>query len=109
MTAALVAELVAGIGAPSAAVRQDSAQAVTDVHRGLADGDVSRLAVALVSARLVEKDSGCQESQLDALSDLKAWHHIREELLRPLRQLREAGSPGPQDEYLDDLLVPESS
>lgn len=84
--------------------RDLAAEEVTDVVRSLSQSEADLLVRTLVAARLVEQDETCQESQLNALTDLNAWHDIAQFSLAPLRDLDSASIPEPQLEYLEDLL-----
>jgi hypothetical protein len=64
---------------------------------------VDGLVKGLVTAALQESVPACQEAELNALSDLKAWHQLDEQSLRPLAVLRTRLQPA-HLEYLDDLL-----
>lgn len=99
----LLLDLVHGITAADAKVRDRSADEVTDVHRSLDEEDVAVLVYVLVAARLVEDAVDAQESQLNALTDLAAWHDLPQEAVRRLRTL-ELSPADPQVEYLEDLL-----
>jgi hypothetical protein len=100
----LVGALQRGVCSPDPSLRERAADEVTDVHRGLAEPAVASLARSLVAARLAEATPACQEAQLNALADLKAWHHIDAHVLEPLQGLREPTLPRGQMQHLDDLL-----
>ena len=85
-------------------VRWDASEAVTDVLGDLTAHDAAMLANVLVSARLVEDDEDCQESQLNALGSLKERDSIPSETLAPLRYLSPATVRGSQTEHLAWLL-----
>ena len=101
----LICELAQGIRGVNPARREKAADEVTDVHRGFSKEQVHTLARILVAARLVETSPRCQEAQLNALCDIKAWHSLPRDILMPLLPLRNKEKLGPQAEYLDDLSV----
>jgi hypothetical protein len=105
MHEAMIEALLAGLASPDPGARDRAADEVTDVHRGLRAAEVSSLAGALVSTLLRETVPSCQEAELHALCDLKAWHELDARTLQPLSVLRSRLQPV-HLEYLDDL-VPE--
>jgi hypothetical protein len=100
----IIEALLIGIRSTDSRVREQATEEVTDVHQGMSDEEVNRLAGAIVSARLAETDSICQESQLNALTTLKAFHSLPIETLLPLRRLRRHATLGATAGYLDELL-----
>ena len=84
--------------------RDQAADAITDVIRSLAPGDVALLAALLVALATSEDDSSCREAQLRALHEIAATHALRQEWLQPLHALR-ASAIGSEVEYLDELLT----
>jgi hypothetical protein len=103
MEDALVEKLVRELVSAEPGVRERAADETTDVHRGLRGEDVNALVRVLVAALLAETVASCQEAQLNALCDLKAWHNLDLEQLRPLWGLRGTVQP-PHAGYLDELL-----
>lgn len=102
MAQAAIATLLDGLASPDSGARERAADEVTDVHRGVTDAEVNELATALTAALLREAVPSCQEAELNALSELKAWH-VLEVDLRPLAALRGRLQPA-HVEYLDELL-----
>ena len=84
--------------------REKAADEVTDICRSLSSGQAVVVAERLVAIRLREDVERCQEAQLNALSDIKAWHEIPEQVLAKLSSLLE-GDVGTQREYLQELLA----
>jgi hypothetical protein len=103
----LIDELAQAIVSPEAKRRNLAADEVTDVHRRLSSDDVKLLTDALVDALLVEIEWSCQEAELNALVDLKAWHHLDPESVGRLSGIRDRLSPQ-LIEYLDDILDSDS-
>jgi hypothetical protein len=103
-TDALFQELAQGITAPDPTIRARAADEVTDVHRAFNAEQIGELAQRLVAARLVEGEAKCQEAQLNALCELKAWHEIERNILAPLSSLQLAPGQEPQSEYREELL-----
>ena len=108
-TETLIQKLMTAIRASEPVERDRAADEVTDVHRGLSRAQVEAIARALVAARLEESDAKCEESQLNALSELSAWHQIDREILAPLAALRLGAEQQCQLEYLEQLLRPGAS
>jgi len=98
-----VLELIYGISAPQPAVRENSADAVTDVVRHLPDQDAVLLARLLVRISVTEPDLNCRESQLHALAELAQWHELPPDVLHPLASIQ-GEAVGSEIEYLDYLL-----
>ena len=94
-----VSVLLAAIGAADPCERGRAADEVADIHRALGAEQAARVASELVVARLHETVPECQEVQLNALGDLKAWHMIPKQLLLSLAPLQ-SESLGAQKEYL---------
>jgi hypothetical protein len=71
-----------------------SADEVTDVHRGLAPGDIHVLSVVLIAAPLAE---------------LAEWHDVSAEQVQRLTAIDRPTGDRSQDEYLSYLLDEESA
>ena len=69
-------EFVRGLVAEDPAVRARTADGVTDMVRDYSSDDVAALAYLLAAVRVSETDDIAQESQLNALAELAAWHDV---------------------------------
>jgi hypothetical protein len=103
-TEALVQRLTSALAGSDPELRDRAADEVTDIYKGLTGEHVRALAHALVTARVAENDAQCQESQLNALCELKAWYEIDSQILAPLSQIRLSAEQQNQVEYLEELL-----
>lgn len=99
----LVEELLKALRSSAPEVREHAADELTDVHKSLSAMEIDRVLKGLVSAALQESVPACQEAQLNALSELKAWHQLDAQALQPLAVLRGRLQPA-HLEYLDELL-----
>jgi len=102
MSHSSVETLLNGLASLDPGARERAADEVTDVHRGVTHAEANGLASALTAALLREAVPSCQEAELNALLDLKAWHVLNVDL-RPLAALRGRLQPA-HVEYLDELL-----
>jgi len=88
--------------------REQGADEVTDIVGSLEPRHVDLLVKLLVRLRLNEKNSGCREALLNALSELAAVHEVDKEVLRLLRTLETSELSPSEMEHLAQLLPPEA-
>jgi hypothetical protein len=99
-----VEPLVRALASTDNAERDRAADEITDVHRGLAPDVVETLVQGLIAALLIEQVPSCQEAELNALGELKAWHRIPSERFEALKVLRFGRLQPAHVEYLDELF-----
>jgi hypothetical protein len=88
--------------------REKGADEVTDICRSFSPEQAALLAERLVAIRLREAIETCQEAQLNALCDIKAWHEVPGPVFAKLSPLLD-GDVGAQREYLQELLADDAS
>lgn len=101
----VLARILDGLKCDTSSLREEAANIVTDVHRHFSAEDLVTVTKALVTARLREEDQDCQDSELNALAELKAWHALPKEQVDALRVLEPAQLHGSQREYFEFLFV----
>lgn len=105
MTRPMSLELIHRLTSEDSAARDTAADEVTDVVRSLDIAEADLIARVLVAARLAEEVVACQEAQLHALVELRAWHDLSQMTLDRLRYVDSTTVVGSQAEYLEELLA----
>lgn len=105
MTRPLSLALIHRLTSEDPTERGTAADEVTDVVKSLDGAEADLVARVLVAARLVEKVEVCQEAQLHALVELRAWHDVSQMNLDRLRYVDATTVIGSQTEYLEELLA----
>ena len=98
-----VAEIVRALVAEDPSVRARSADEVTDIVRDYSPGDAAALAYLLVALRISEADNVAQESQLNALAELAAWHDMPTGALALLAHVPQETITGSQVQHMGNL------
>lgn len=95
--------IVRGLVAEDPSVRARSADEVTNIVRDYPPSDAAALAYLLVALRISEADNVAQESQLNALAELAAWHDMPTGAVALLAHVPQETIKGSQVEHMSDL------
>ncbi|MFD9098988.1 hypothetical protein [Streptomyces collinus] len=87
-----------------AAVRERTADEVTDRLSAYSPAQVSALATLLSAAAVCEKETAVLEADLHAILELMSTGHVTRDHLSPLCEIRLEELPSTLREYVTDLL-----
>lgn len=99
-----VMAIARGLVAGDPVVRARSADAVTDVVRGLEADDAALLAYLLISVRIAETDHIAREAQLHGLAEVAEWHGLPAAVLTLIGNVPQDTVAGSEIEYMEYLL-----
>jgi hypothetical protein len=97
-------DILSRIRASDAKSRELFADEITDIYQTITKTQAEMIAKGLVAVCLMERDYSCQESQLNALCVLDAWHLIDKSIFQPLHVLNDDGIGDHLKSYLEDIL-----